>query len=276
MERVESHVCSGGRQEIWSHVSEVLGCTMRFGVFVPADPPEGGFPVVYFLSGLTCTEQNFVTKAGAQRYAAEHRVVVVAPDTSPRGDDVADADGWDLGKGAGFYVDATESPWSDHYRMDSYITQELPALIEANFPVNDRRSITGHSMGGHGALVLALRNPGMYQSVSAFSPIVAPTEVPWGHKAFTAYLGEDRSTWKAYDASLLIAEASERLPLLVDQGDADGFLEEQLQTHRFVQAAEAAGYPVTVRMQPGYDHSYFFISTFIGEHLALHAQALHR
>lgn len=275
MERVESHACFGGRQEVWSHVSEALGCTMRFGVFLPDDPPEEGFPVVYFLSGLTCTEQNFITKAGAQRYAAEHRVVVVAPDTSPRGEDVPDADGWDLGKGAGFYVDATESPWAEHYRMDTYVTRELPALIEAEFPVSDRRSLCGHSMGGHGALVLAFRNPGRYRSVSAFSPIVAPTEVPWGHKAFSAYLGEDRSTWEAYDATRLIADA-DALPVLVDQGDADGFLEEQLQTHRFVEAAAAAGFPVTVRMQPGYDHSYFFISTFIGEHLAFHARALAR
>ncbi|MCA9572241.1 MAG: S-formylglutathione hydrolase, partial [Myxococcales bacterium] len=211
MERVESHAVSGGVQEVWSHASSTLGCTMRFGVFVPGgEPPAGGFPVLYWLSGLTCTEQNFITKAAAQRYAAEHGVVIVAPDTSPRGDDVADDAGWDLGKGAGFYVDATQAPWSAHYRMYTYVRDELPALVEASFPVSAARSVSGHSMGGHGALVLALRNPGMYRSVSAFSPIVAPSEVPWGHKAFGAYLGSDRSAWEAYDACVLVGRASHR------------------------------------------------------------------
>ena len=274
MEIVEQHTSFGGRQQVWRHRAETVGCDMRVGVYLPPQAAERPCPVVVFLSGLTCTEQNFITKAAAQRYAAEHGVVIVAPDTSPRGDDVADDAGWDLGKGAGFYVDATQAPWSAHYRMYTYVRDELPALVEASFPVSAARSVSGHSMGGHGALVLALRNPGMYRSVSAFSPIVAPTEVPWGHKAFGAYLGSDRSAWEAYDACVLVGRASHRLPVLVDQGTADGFLEEQLQTHRFVEAAAAAGFPAEVRMQDGYDHSYYFVSTFVGEHVAFHAAAL--
>ena len=230
--------------------------------------------MLYWLSGLTCTEQNFITKAGAQRYAAEHGVIIVAPDTSPRGDDVADAEGYDLGKGAGFYVNATQAPWSRHYRMYDYVVAELPALVEANFPVSDARAISGHSMGGHGALVIALKNPGRYRSVSAFSPIVAPSQVPWGEKAFTAYLGEDRAAWKSYDATALIAEASERLPLLVNQGDADEFLANQLKPELLQAACAEAGHPLQLRLQPGYDHSYYFIESFIGEHIAHHAAAL--
>jgi len=276
MQRIEHRACAGGWQDVYEHTSRTLGCTMRFAVYLPPQAEKEKLPVLYWLSGLTCTEQNFITKAGAQRYAAEHGVVLVAPDTSPRGDDVADAEGYDLGKGAGFYVNATQAPWAAHYRMHDYIVDELPALIEANFPVSDARAISGHSMGGHGALTIALKNPGRYRSVSAFSPIVAPTQVPWGEKAFGVYLGEDREAWKAYDAVELIAQATERLPLLVDQGDADEFLQTQLKPALLQAAAEAAGHPLTLRLQPGYDHSYYFIASFIGEHIAHHAKALHR
>jgi S-formylglutathione hydrolase len=247
---------------------------MRFAIYLPPQAADGPVPVLYWLSGLTCNEQNFITKAGAQRYAAEHGIALVCPDTSPRGDGVADAEGYDLGQGAGFYVNATQAPWAAHYRMHDYVVDELPALVEAHFPVTDARAISGHSMGGHGALVLALRNPGRYRSVSAFSPIVAPSRVPWGQKAFAAYLGEDRDAWDAYDATVLVASASERLPILVDQGDADEFLAGQLQPWRLQAAADATGHPLTLRMQPGYDHSYYFIASFIGEHIAHHAAAL--
>jgi S-formylglutathione hydrolase len=230
--------------------------------------------VLYWLSGLTCSEQNFITKAGAQRYAAEHGIILVAPDSSPRGDDVADDDAYDLGQGAGFYVNATREPWAKHYSMYDYIVEELPAWVEADPAASDARAISGHSMGGHGALVIALRNPGRYRSVSAFSPIVAPSRVPWGEKAFTAYLGEDREAWKQWDATELVQSAREKLPLLVDQGDADEFLAGQLKPELLRAACEAAGHPLELRMQPGYDHSYYFISSFIGEHIAHHARAL--
>ncbi|MFT4248162.1 MAG: S-formylglutathione hydrolase [Pseudomonas sp.] len=276
MQRIEHRACFGGWQDVYEHVSDTLGCTMRFAVYLPPQAAKDRLPVLYWLSGLTCTEQNFITKAGAQRYAAEHGVVIVAPDTSPRGDGVADADGYDLGQGAGFYLDATQQPWAAHYRMHDYVANELPALVEAHFPVGAARAISGHSMGGHGALVLALRNPGRYRSVSAFSPIVAPSRVPWGEKAFSAYLGEDRQAWKAWDASELVKTAGERLPLLIDQGGADEFLDGQLRPQLFAEAAAAAGYPLTLRMQPGHDHSYYFIASFIGEHIAHHAAALKR
>ena len=277
IERIEHRASAGGWQDVYEHASATLGCTMRFAVYLP--PPaqaqaDAALPVLYWLSGLTCNEQYFITMAGAQQYAAEHGVVIVAPDTSPRGDDVADAEGYDLGKGAGFYVDATQQPWAAHYRMYDYVVNELPALVEAHFPVSDARSISGHSMGGHGALVIALRNPGRYRSVSAFSPIVAPSQVPWGEKAFGAYLGDDRAAWAAYDATALVADARERLPLLVDQGDADEFLEAQLKPQVLQAACAAAGHPLTLRMQSGYDHSYYFIASFIGEHIAHHARAL--
>jgi S-formylglutathione hydrolase len=274
LERIEHRACFGGWQDVYRHQSETLACGMNFAVYLPPQAQTQRVPVLYWLSGLTCTEQNFITKAGAQRYAAEHGLIVVAPDTSPRGEDVADADGYDLGKGAGFYLNATQAPWSKHYRMYDYVVSELPALIEANFPATDARAISGHSMGGHGALIVALNNPGRYRSVSAFSPIVAPTRVPWGEKAFTAYLGEDREAWKAWDATALVAAASERLPLLVDQGDADEFLAGQLKPELLQVACEAAGHPLELRLQPGYDHSYYFIESFIGEHIAYHAQAL--
>jgi S-formylglutathione hydrolase len=231
--------------------------------------------VLYWLSGLACTEQNFITKSGAQRYAAGHGVIVVAPDTSPRGGEVADAEGYDIGLGAGFYLNATQAPWSAHYRMHDYVVDELPALVDECFPTDKARAISGHSMGGHGALVIALRNPGRYRSVSAFAPIVAPSRAPWGVKAFTGYLGEDRAAWRDWDAVDLVARASERLPLLVDQGDADEFLGTQLRPELLREACDAAGHPLELRLQPGYDHSYYFISSFIGEHIAWHAKALH-
>jgi S-formylglutathione hydrolase len=274
LERIEHRACFGGWQDVYAHASSALGCTMRFAIYLPPQAADGPVPALYWLSGLTCNEQNFITKAGAQRYAAEHGIALVCPDTSPRGEGAADAEGYDLGQGAGFYVNATQAPWAAHYRMHDYVVDELPALVEAHFPVTDARAISGHSMGGHGALVLALRNPGRYRSVSAFSPIVAPSRVPWGQKAFAAYLGDDRDAWDAYDATVLVASASERLPILVDQGDADEFLEGQLQPWRLQAAADATGHPLTLRMQPGYDHSYYFIASFIGEHIAHHAAAL--
>lgn len=276
MKCIEQHICFGGRQQIWSHRSDVLDCEMRFAMYLPPQAQLRELPVLYWLSGLTCSEQNFISKAGAQQYAAEHGVILVAPDTSPRGDDVADAEGYDLGKGAGFYVNATQATWSAHYRMYDYVVDELPALVEAKFPATDARGISGHSMGGHGALMIALRNPGRYRSVSAFSPVVAPSKVPWGEKAFAAYLGDDREAWKQYDAVDLVTEAGERLPLLVDQGDADEFLAEQLKPELLQAVCDAVGHPMNLRMQPGYDHSYYFIASFIGDHVEHHAKALNR
>lgn len=274
MEKIEDVGCFGGRQQVWQHSSSSLSCDVRFAVYLPPQAKLKKCPVLYWLSGLTCNEQNFITKAGAQNYAAEHGVIIVAPDTSPRGDDVANDEAYDLGQGAGFYINASEQPWAPHFRMYDYIVDELPALIEANFPVTDARGIFGHSMGGHGALMIALKNPGRYRSVSAFSPIVAPSQVPWGEKAFSAYLGDDRQSWLEWDSCALIATATEKLPLLVDQGEADNFLKEQLKPQLLQQACEQAGHPLTLRMQPGYDHSYYFIASFIGEHIAHHAQAL--
>jgi S-formylglutathione hydrolase len=276
MERIESHASFGGRQEVWTHRSSALDCGMRFGIYLPPQIQHAACPVLYWLSGLTCSEQNFITKAGAQQHAAEHGLILVAPDTSPRGEGVADAEGYDLGLGAGFYLNATQAPWDAHYRMHDYVVDELPALVDECFATTKARSISGHSMGGHGALVIALRNPGRYRSVSAFAPIVAPSQVPWGEKAFAAYLGDDRDAWRQWDATALIAEAGERLPLLVDQGDADEFLTTQLRPELLRAACDAAGHPLQLRMQPGYDHSYYFISSFIGEHVAHHAAALHR
>ena len=274
MERIEHRACFGGWQDVYRHESKVLDCAMNFAIYLPPQAADGPVPVLYWLSGLTCTEQNFITKAGAQRYAAQHGIAIVCPDTSPRGEGVADAEGYDLGKGAGFYVDATQAPWAAHYRMYDYVVNELPALVEANFPVTDARAISGHSMGGHGALVVALRNPGRYRSVSAFSPIVAPSRVPWGEKAFAAYLGSDRDAWAQYDASALVASAGEKLPLMVDQGGADEFHDAQLRPQLLQAACDAAGHPLRLRLHPGYDHSYYFIASFIGEHIAHHAAAL--
>ena len=277
MEQIGEHRCFGGRQLRFRHASDSLACDMTFSVYLPPQAESGDVPVLYWLSGLTCTDENFVVKAGAQRYAAEHGIAIVAPDTSPRGDGVPDdPDGaYDFGLGAGFYVNATEAPWREHYRMYDYITCELPALVEGQLPLDASRvSISGHSMGGHGALTIGLRLPGRYRSISAFSPVCAPMQCPWGEKAFGRYLGADRDAWRAHDATELVGEAQTQRPVLVDQGDADDFLAEQLQTERLTSAADAAGYPMTIRMQAGYDHSYFFIATFIGEHLRFHAQHL--
>jgi S-formylglutathione hydrolase len=275
MERIERHVCHGGSQEVWKHASSAIGTEMKFGIYLPEAALRGRqCPVLYWLSGLTCTEQNFITKAGTQRYAAEHGIIVVAPDTSPRGSDVPDSPDYDLGQGAGFYVNATREPWAKHFRMYDYVVSELPALVEAGFPASGVRSISGHSMGGHGALVVALRNPGRYRSASAFSPIVAPSQVPWGEKALGAYLGDDREAWKQYDAVELVAKASERLPLLVDQGDGDEFLNTQLRPQLLQAACAKAGLPLKLNVREGYDHSYYFIASFIGEHMAFHAKAL--
>src|SRR5690554_3804915 len=275
MERIERHACFGGWQEVWQHASATLGCTVNFAVYLPPAAAEKRCPVLYWLSGLTCNEQNSITKANAQRYAAEHGVIIVAPDTSPRGEDVANDEAYDLGQGAGFYVNATQEPWAKHYRMYDYVLSELPQLVEQHFPATQARAISGHSMGGHGALVLALRNPGRYRSVSAFAPIVAPSQVPWGEKAFSAYLGDERTSWLEYDTVALVAKAQEKLTLLVDQGLADNFLDEQLRTSLLEEACSAAGHPATIRYHEGYDHSYYFIASFIEEHIAHHAAALH-
>jgi S-formylglutathione hydrolase len=275
MERVEAHAAFGGRQEVWKHASVALGCDMKFGLYLPEAALLGERrPVLYWLSGLTCTEQNFITKSGAQQHAAKHRLIVVVPDTSPRGDGVADDPEYDLGQGAGFYLNATEPPWATHYRMQDYVSAELPALVERHFAASVVRGIFGHSMGGHGALVTALRNPGRYRSVSAFSPIVSPAQVPWGERALGAYLGADRDAWRAWDAVELIKAAKERLPLLVDQGEADEFLVAQLRPELLKAACDAAGHPLELRVRPGYDHSYYFVASFLADHFAHHAAAL--
>jgi S-formylglutathione hydrolase len=276
MERVEQHASFGGRQEVWKHASHTLGCDMKFAVYLPQQALRGEqCPVLYWLSGLTCTEQNFITKAGAQAHAARYGFIVVAPDTSPRGQSVANDLAYDLGQGAGFYVNATQSPWAEHYRMQDYVAEELPALVEQHFSASQLRSIFGHSMGGHGALVTALRHPGRYKSVSAFSPIVAPSQVPWGEKAFASYLGADRNAWKVWDAVELVkTQGQERLPLLVDQGEADEFLASQLKPELLKAACEAVGHPLTLRMQPGHGHSYYFIASFLADHFEHHQAAV--
>ncbi|MGB3712612.1 MAG: S-formylglutathione hydrolase [Erythrobacter sp.] len=275
METVSQTRSHGGTQGVYSHTSDATGTEMTFAVFVPDHEDGARLPVLTYLSGLTCTHANVMEKGEYRAACAEHGIIFVAPDTSPRGDDVPDTDEYDFGTGAGFYVDATQEPYSKHYRMRSYVEEELPALIEANFPIDpQRRSIMGHSMGGHGSLSVALRSPDRFRSVSAFSPIVAPGEVPWGEKALGRYLGDDRSAWREYDAVALIEDGAKPPPMLVDQGTADQFLEEQLQTRRLVAACEAAGIDATIRKQEGYDHSYFFISTFMAEHVGWHAQHL--
>ena len=278
MERLEQHASFGGRQEVWQHASGSTGTPMRLGVYLPPAALRGErCPVLYWLSGLTCTEQNFITKAGVQPHAAEHGLIVVAPDTSPRDPSgewgVPDDAAYDLGQGAGFYVNATQAPWATHFRMEDYVADELPALIEQHFPATAARGISGHSMGGHGALTLALRHPGRWRSVSAFAPIAAPSQVPWGRKALAAYLGDDPVVWQQHDAVALLAGARERLPLLVDQGEADEFLP-QLRPELLQAACAQAGHPLTLRRHPGYDHSYYFIASFIGDHVAHHARAL--
>ncbi len=265
----------GGWHKQFAHTSSVLNCEMRFAVYLPPQIEQGkNVPVLYWLSGLTCTDENFMQKAGAHRMAAELGMMIVAPDTSPRGDDVADDDGYDLGKGAGFYVNATQEPWAKHYQMYDYITQELPAIIDSNFPVNGKVAISGHSMGGHGALMIALRNPGMFVSTSAFSPITNPVNTPWGEKAFTAYLGNDRSAWLEYDSCFLLEKCEKAIPMLISQGTDDQFLEEQLKPQALEDLAARIPFPLTLERHEGYDHSYYFIASFIEQHLRFHAQYL--
>lgn len=266
----------GGVQGVYEHASAATGTPMTFSVFVPEHEAGARLPVLWYLSGLTCTHANVTEKGEYRRACAEHGVIFIAPDTSPRGDDVPDDDAYDFGKGAGFYVDATEAPWSANFRMRSYIEDELPALIAAEFAVADmtRQGITGHSMGGHGALTIALRNAGRFRSVSAFSPIVSPLHCPWGEKALGGYLGADRAAWRPYDACALIDDGARMPDILVDQGDADAFLADQLKPELLADACHRAGIDLTLRMQPGYDHSYYFISTFMADHIAWHAARL--
>ena len=274
--KVSEQRCFGGKQIRFTHTSTVLSCDMQFSVYLPPQAETQAVPAMYWLSGLTCTDENFSAKAGAQRIAAELGIALIMPDTSPRGDGVPDdAQGaYDFGQGAGFYVNATREPFAKHYRMYDYIVSELPQLLEAELPLSDKRSISGHSMGGHGALVIGLRNSARYQSISAFSPICNPTKCPWGIKAFSGYLGEDESQWQQYDASMLLAEATSLLPILVDQGTADSFYPEQLRTESLIAAARHSGASAEIRMQQGYDHSYYFIASFIEQHLRFHAKYL--
>ncbi|UZK67955.1 S-formylglutathione hydrolase [Sphingomonas sp. M1-B02] len=277
VETLSTNRAHGGVQGVYRHASAVTGTDMTFSVYVPPHAPGAKLPLLWYLSGLTCTHANVTDKGEYRRACAELGVIFVAPDTSPRGEEVPDDSAYDFGQGAGFYVDATEAPWSANFRMRSYIEQELPALVAAEFPADmDRQGITGHSMGGHGALTIGLRNPDRFRSISAFSPIVAPSQVPWGEKALSGYLGADRSAWRAYDACALIADGARAAELLVDIGDADQFLAEQLRPELLADACAAAGIPLTLRMQPGYDHSYHFISTFMADHVAWHAERLGR
>lgn len=271
---VQEQKCFGGRQIRYQHASTVLNCEMKFSVFLPPQAATQNVPALYWLSGLTCSDENFSTKAGAQRVAAELGIALIIPDTSPRGEGVPDDAAYDLGLGAGFYVNATQAPWAAHYQMYDYVLHELPALVEAELPLSDKRAISGHSMGGHGALVLALRNPQRFVSVSAFAPIANPINCPWGQKAFTAYLGEAQNAWVNYDACMLLAQYRGDLPLLVDQGDADNFLTEQLKPQALYTGGMLAKANLLLRMQPGYDHSYYFIASFIEEHLRFHVQYL--
>ena len=267
----------GGWHKQYTHQSKVLDCNMRFAIYLPPQVSNGHkVPVLYWLSGLTCTDENFMQKAGAQRIAAELGMAIVAPDTSPRGEGVADDEGYDLGQGAGFYVNATQAPWHRHYQMYDYVVNELPQLIESTFPVSDKRSIAGHSMGGHGALTIAMLNPERYSSMSAFSPISNPMNCPWGQKAFTAYLGKDKASWRNHDASELMRQAKQFVPAKVDQGESDDFLTEQLKPEVLEAAAKASGYPLDLRLHEGYDHSYYFIANFIEEHLRFHASHLNK
>ena len=275
METLTSNRAHGGTQGVYRHRSTATGTDMTFSVFVPDHEPGARLPVLWYLSGLTCTHANVTDKGEYRAACAEHGVIFVAPDTSPRGEGVPDDPTYDFGQGAGFYVDATEEPWAGHFRMRTYIEQELPALLAAGFPVDiGAQGIAGHSMGGHGALTIALRDAGHFRSVSAFAPVVAPAQVPWGEKALTGYLGPDRERWREYDACALIADGARVVDLLVDQGDADQFLTEQLRPDLLRDACAAAGIPLTLRMRPGYDHSYHFISTFMPDHIAWHAERL--
>jgi len=277
LETLSEHGAFGGVQGFYRHASTAIGLAMKFGVYRPPQALAGArVPALVWLAGLTCTEETFAIKAGAQRVAAALGLMLVTPDTSPRGTGVAGAgDSWDFGDGAGFYLDATQAPWAPHWRMESYVTQELPELLAAHFPwQGERVGLFGHSMGGHGALTLALRHPGMFGSVSALAPVAAPMQCPWGVKAFTHYLGADRSAWAAHDATELVRSGARAPALLVDQGLADKFLDEQLKIDAFEAACRAAGQPLTLRRHAGYDHGYFFIASFVEDHLRFHAQAL--
>lgn len=277
IENASANKSFGGWSKQYTHQSAVLNCNMRFAIYLPPQASNSSkVPVLYWLSGLTCTDENFMHKAGAQKMAAELGIAIVAPDTSPRGDDVANDDGYDLGQGAGFYVNATQAPWNRHYQMYDYVVNELPELIESLFPVSNKRSISGHSMGGHGALTIGMLNPQRYRSISAFSPICNPLNAPWGIKAFTTYLGEDKAVWQKHDASELMKVATKLIPTKVDQGGADNFLVEQLQPEKLQSAAKVSGYPLELNIHDGYDHSYYFIASFIDEHLRFHAEYLNK
>ena len=276
MEQVSNSMCFGGSQGVYSHASAATGTPMTFQVFLPEHTPGDRLPVLWWLSGLTCTHENAMIKCHYHRACAEHGIALVGPDTSPRGADVPDDEAYDFGKGAGFYVDATQDPWAQHFQMRSYVERELPELIAAEFPMLDlsRQGISGHSMGGHGALTVSLRNPDRFRSTSAFAPIVSPINCPWGQKALGGYLGLDKVKWREYDACALIEDGARIPELLVDQGRADNFLDEQLKTHLLDEACRAADMPATIRLHEGYDHSYFFVSSFIDEHIAWHAERL--
>lgn len=275
MKTISENACFGGTQGVYSHASDACGCDMTFGLFLPAEAQDGPVPVLWYLSGLTCTHENAMTKAGAQLWAAEHGIAVVFPDTSPRGEDVADDDAYDLGKGAGFYVNATQEPWAKHYQMWDYLAEELPGLIGENFAIDmERQGITGHSMGGHGALTLAMNLPGRFLSVSAFAPITHPTSSDWGKKQLSAYLGTDESTWAKHDSTLLMREKGFDGPILIDQGGSDQFLD-LLKPEALAEAMAAKRQQGSFRMQPGYDHSYFFVASFMEDHIAFHADALY-
>jgi S-formylglutathione hydrolase len=275
MATVSTFKSHGGMLSVHDHDSSVTGTAMRFAVYVPPQAESGPVPVLWYLSGLTCNWSNVMEKGNLQAAAARYGVIVVAPDTSPRGEEVPDDEAYDLGQGAGFYLTATQDPWARHFAMDRYITEELPQIIAANFPADmNRQGLFGHSMGGHGALTLHLKHPETYRTCSAFAPIVAPTQVPWGQKAFTTYLGEDRSTWAEYDACGLVRKQASSARILIDQGMADSFLEEQLRPELFEAACAEAGQKLTLRRQAGYDHSYYFISTFMDDHIAYHTAAL--
>ena len=277
IENVSVNKSFGGWHKQYSHHSTVLNCNMRFAIYLPPQASNGKkVPVLYWLSGLTCSDQNFMQKAGAQRIAAELGIAIVAPDTSPRGEAVEDHQDYDLGQGASFYVNATQAPWNRHYQMYDYVLNELPELIESTFPVSGKRAISGHSMGGHGALSIALLNPERYSSVSAFSPICNPINSPWGKKAFSAYLGEDKTTWRHYDASELMRRATRFMPAKVDQGGSDDFMKEQLKPEMLTAAAKISGYPLELHVHKGYDHSYYFIASFIEQHLRFHAAHLNK
>ncbi len=267
--------CFSGSHRRYRHFSNSTQCEMTFAIFLPENALKGNpVPVLYWLSGLTCTDENFATKAGAQRYANEHNIAIVMPDTSPRGENVPNDDRYHLGQGAGFYLNATQAPWNQHYHMYDYVVIELPTLIEQHFPVTQQRSIAGHSMGGHGALQIALKNPKRYRSVSAFAPVVTPTQTPWGKVALQAYLGDNQEAWKAYDSTELLRQVEYTIPMRLDQGTADEFYPTELQPEQFLAAAKQKGFTLEYYMREGYDHSYYFVSSFIGEHIAFHAKYL--